>query len=69
MEKKEFKVAGMCCTSCITHIQSALETIPQIEGIHVQLEEPQVSFQLNGEIEERILIETINNAGHYEVVE
>ncbi|HRP89982.1 MAG TPA: heavy-metal-associated domain-containing protein [Edaphocola sp.] len=69
MITKNFKVSGMCCPNCVTHIQNALEKVGQFEKIDVQVEQSLVSLDLKETIEDRVLIEAINNAGHYHVVE
>lgn len=68
MIKKEFKVSGMCCPNCVTHIQTSLGKVENVENILVQFEEPQVTVHLKNEISDAVLINAIQVAGHYEVI-
>ncbi|HTO38419.1 MAG TPA: cation transporter [Brumimicrobium sp.] len=65
---KDFKVSGMCCPNCVTHIQSALQKVGEFNEINVQVENSHVSLNLMQDIEDAVLIEAINNAGHYQVI-
>ncbi len=65
MLTRSYQIAGMCCEHCITHVQTALESLPEIESLKVQIEEPQAVITLKSDIEDEKIIAVINNAGHY----
>ena len=48
---KDFKVSGMCCPNCVTHIQSALQKVGEFNEINVQVENSHVSLNLMQDIE------------------
>ena len=65
MEIKSFNISGMCCETCITKINKALETFPQLESVELQFSEPQLKLTYKEVVAEQDIINAINNAGHY----
>lgn len=59
----------MCCESCITHVTNALEALPQVADLQVQIDAPQAVVSLKEDIPNEKILETINNAGHYSASE
>ncbi len=69
MLERKYQIEGMCCENCITHVKGALESIPQIEDMHIQIEEPQAVISLKEEVASDKILEVINHAGHYSAIE
>lgn len=58
-------VLGMNCTSCVSHIETALMTLPGISGIHVELQASQVSLNYDPALVDLIEIQrTMEQAGY-----
>jgi len=65
MLERKYQIDGMCCENCITHVKGALEAVPEITNIKVQIESPQAVIQLKKELSEDKILKIIDNAGHY----
>ncbi|MDO5679619.1 MAG: heavy metal-associated domain-containing protein [Pelistega sp.] len=61
------KVEGMSCNNCVKHVTVALEELPGISEIEVNLAEAKVSFRTTGAASEEQIQEAIEDAG-YDVV-
>ncbi len=66
---KKYQISGMCCDNCITHVKSALEALPQVVDLKVQIESPQAVVSFREGISDKEILETINNSGHYAATE
>ncbi len=66
---KKYQIAGMCCENCITHVKTALEALPQVADLKVQIESPQAIVSFTEGLPDQKILDTINNAGHYSATE
>lgn len=48
--KKEYKVKGMTCQGCRAHVEEALQSLPEIEQAHVNLENETASIAFYTEV-------------------
>ncbi|MCO5248261.1 MAG: heavy-metal-associated domain-containing protein [Chitinophagales bacterium] len=65
METKIFHISGMCCETCITKINKALEAFPELEKVELQFSEPQLTLLHKDNVDEQAIVNAINQAGHY----
>ena len=63
----EIKVKGMSCGHCAAAVTKALESLPGVSGVQVDLSSGQVSYQSAAPIAAADLARVIKTAG-YEVV-
>ena len=65
--KKIIKIEGMSCSHCSARVEKVLN---EIEGVSatVDLEKEQAEVELNSDLEDQVLIDTISDAG-YQVIE
>ncbi len=62
--KKNISVKGMSCQGCALRVKKALEQLPHVEGVEVNLEEEQVTVQYTGEVPDQLLKETVEKLGY-----
>ena len=58
------KVAGMSCGSCVRHITSALQAVPGVSNVSVQLRSGRVEVQHSGQASVDELLEAVRDAGY-----
>jgi len=64
---KVLKVDGMSCGHCSKKVESVLSTIDGINSVKVELSTKDVTINMSKEVDEKILVDTIIEAG-YEVI-
>jgi Cu+-exporting ATPase len=58
-------VAGMTCASCVSHVEKALNEVPGVSKVAVNLATERATIQYNiGEIGTDVLIEAVRNSGY-----
>ena len=69
MEKKVLKIEGMSCEHCVQAVTNALNVLPGLEGVTVNLEGGTVSFSYNPSILPLSAIKTAIIDAGYEAAE
>ncbi len=64
MELTEFAVEGMTCASCVLHVERALERIPGVARVAVNLANERVRIETLGGIDPAVLLAAIERAGY-----
>lgn len=65
MKQVKFNVEGMTCASCQAHVQKALESVDGVKQASVNLMMENASVMMNDDVEESILIQTVEEAGYH----
>ncbi len=63
MSQINLNVQGMSCGSCVAHVTKALESIPGVQSIHVDLESGRVQVERTSN-ESADLIHVLNEEGY-----
>jgi copper chaperone CopZ len=63
MTTTRIQIEGMTCINCVTHVQKALEAVPGVKDVTVQLEEDAI-VQHEGSSEDQML-RAISAAGEF----
>jgi copper chaperone CopZ len=63
MTTTRIQIEGMTCINCVTHVQKALEAVPGVKDVTVQLEEDAI-VQHEGSSEDEML-RAVAAAGEY----
>lgn len=66
--KKRLIIEGMTCKNCVRHITEALEELPEVETVKVDLDDMSAVVDLSDDVSEDDLRDVIDDAG-YELVE
>ena len=67
METRAYQIHGMSCQSCITKVKQAIEQLPEIAWISVQLEHPQARIRFKETLSTTQLQQQLNQAGDYQI--
>jgi Cu+-exporting ATPase len=62
--KKIIKIEGMSCEHCVKRVENALKEIDGIKEVQVILEENKAIIDFEGQIEDKTLIDAIDDAGY-----
>ena len=62
--KKKLIIEGMSCRHCVSHVTEALEDIPGVESVTVDLENMSAEVELSRDISEEEFRFAIENAGY-----
>ncbi len=65
--KRKIFIEGMSCEHCVKRVKVALEELNGVETVSINLELNTADVELNTDITNELLIETIDEAG-YDVV-
>ena len=65
--KKEVIISGMMCMHCAAHVKSALENIPEVKNVEVDLETKKAFVEFEGAVEDSSIKDAVEKAG-YKVV-
>lgn len=57
-------VEGMSCGSCVAHVEKALQGVPGVSKVEVDLDKKQASVTLAEEVDRSSLIGAIEEAGY-----
>ena len=67
MIKKLIEIEGMHCEHCQKKVEDTLYSIPEVEEATVNLDKKNAKITLNEEVDDILIANLINNAGHYKV--
>ena len=67
MAVSRLKVVGMCCNSCVLGVKKALNKIPSVRKVDVDLENGVVTVQDEAEENQEELIKSIKKVRNYKV--
>ena len=65
---KILKIKGMSCNHCVNHVKAALEDLAEVTSANVNLEQETATVEFTKEVEDKKLIELIDEEG-YELTE
>jgi len=66
--KHQYKIEGMSCLGCKSSVEDALNQLPEITHLEVNLEKSEISIEMTQHIELKILQKTMTEAGlHYTI--
>ena len=60
---KIVKIEGMRCGGCAKRVETALSTFKEIKKVTVDLEQKQALIEFKKELDNQIIIDTINDLG------
>ena len=63
-ERVSIPIRGMTCASCVVHVERALESVPGVGEVNVNLATERASVQVDGEIELIDLAGAVEDAGY-----
>lgn len=67
--KKIINIEGMNCSHCIEKIENALLALPQVDEVAVSLENKNAEVTFVSDVDNDLLKDLIDNAGHFNVTE
>ena len=67
MAVSRLKVVGMCCNRCVVGVEKALNKIPSVKKVDVDLENGRVTIQDKAEGNQEKLIKMVKKIRNYEV--
>lgn len=59
--KKKYKVGGMACGGCVANVKRALESLPEVESVKVDL--ATAVAEVEGDVTPEVVEDAIENAG------
>ena len=67
MIKKLVEIEGMHCENCAKKVEGVLYGLPEVENVEVNLSNKNAKVTLNEEVDDLLIADVINGAGHYKV--
>ena len=67
MIKKLVEIEGMHCEKCAKKVEDVLYGLPEVENVEVNLSNKNAKVTLNEEVDDLLIADVINGAGHYKV--
>ena len=67
MLKKLIEIEGMNCNNCVKKVEDALYGLPEVENVEVNLVDKNAKVILNEEVDDLLIADVVNTAGHYKV--
>ena len=67
MIKKLVEIEGMHCENCAKNVENVLYGLPEVESVEVNLSDKNAKIILNEEVDDLLIADVINSAGHYKV--
>ena len=67
--KKIIKVDGVHCNGCSSKINVALGNLPETTNVNVDLEAQIIELELSKDVDNNLITDLIENAGHFLVIE
>ena len=64
MEEKKYKVTGMFCAACQSHVQKAAQKVPGVEKADVSLLTNSMIVTFNGKSDDKAIEKAIKAAGY-----
>ncbi len=61
---KKIKVEGMSCQHCANTVTNALNALPGITNVRVSLEDKEVAFDAEPEVDMELVRETVRQTGY-----
>ena len=61
---KTYKIEGMMCMHCVSHVKEALLKLRGVEGVEVSLEKGTATVSSNKEISDKDVIKAVTKAGY-----
>jgi len=61
--KTTLSIDGMTCGMCVRHVEEAIQSVPEVSDVHVNLEQGSATFDLGSASIEKI-IEAIQEEGY-----
>ena len=67
MIKKLVEIEGMHCENCAKKVENVLYGLPEVENVEVNLSNKNAKVTLNEEVDDLLIADVVNGAGHYKV--
>ena len=67
MIKKLIEIEGLHCENCAKKVKHALYGLPEVEDVEVNLSDKNAKVTLNEEVDDLLIADVVNGAGHYKV--
>ncbi len=67
MIKKLIEIEGLNCENCVKKVEDALYGLPEVENVEVNLSDKNAKVTLNEEVDDLLIADIVNAAGHYKV--
>ena len=67
MIKKLIEIEGLHCENCAKKVKNALFGLPEVEDVEVNLSDKNAKVTLNEEVDDLLIADVVNGAGHYKV--
>ena len=67
MIKKLIEIEGLHCENCAKKVKNALFGLPEVEDVEVNLSDKNAKVTLNEEVDDLLIADVVNAAGHYKV--
>ena len=67
MIKKLIEIDGLNCENCVKKVEDALYGLPEVENVEVNLSNKNAKVTLNEEVDDLLIADIVNAAGHYKV--
>ena len=67
MLKKLIEIEGVNFNNCIKKVEDALYGLPEVENVEVNLADKNAKVTLNEEVDDLLIADVVNAAGHYKV--
>jgi copper chaperone len=58
------KIKGMSCNHCVMAVKKALDELPGVSNVNVNLEKGEATFEREGAVEKDLITKTIEKAGY-----
>ena len=62
--KKEFKITGMTCSACSSHVKRAVEKVEDVKDVNVNLLTNSMTCTITQEKTVFLIIKAVQNAGY-----
>ena len=66
---KLIEIEGLHCENCAKKVKNALFGLPEVEDVEVNLSDKNAKVTLNEEVDDLLIADVVNGAGHYKVQE
>ena len=67
MIKKLVEIEGLHCENWAKKVEEALYGLPEVENVEVNLSDKNAKVTLNEEVDDLLIADVVNGAGHYKV--
>ena len=66
--EKTIEITGMACEGCAAKVRKALEAMPGVKGVRVDVKEKKAVVEVADTVADEALIGTVNAIGKYRAV-